>query len=290
MNNIKLVFICVLLLLLVSPGMACQSQGKYVDVYYLSGEISEVRSPFSSNGITPSSIREMVSKINASGNAGAVVLRIDSPGGEVTASDEIFAELNKINKPVVVSCGSMVASGGYFISMAADKIVIERTGLVGSIGVISVMVDTTGLFDKFGLKPVVFSEGEHKDMYGGMRPLTEEEAGIMQDALKEVYDIFVGVVADGRGMDKQVVEVLATGQLYTASQSMSNGLVDEIGGLDEAIEVAARLGGVEKGSVRYNINRPPGILDLFLGSVLGIAQNILKITGINYQPISLEYR
>ncbi len=176
----------------------------------------------------------------------AVVLRIDSSGGSAAASQEIASKIRYFReatgKPVVVSMGDMAASGGYYISAYADKIVANPSTLTGSIGVISQFIYIEGLLEKLGIEMETIKTGEHKDM--GIRPLTEEERKIMQDISDDLYGQFVDAVAQGRDLPLADVEALATGQLYTGTQALASGLVDELGGLNEAIEIAANLAGV----------------------------------------------
>jgi len=142
----------------------------------------------------------------------------------------------------VISMGDVAASGGYYISVYADRIVASPGTLTGSIGVISQFIYIEGLLEKLGLELETIKAGEHKDM--GIRPLTEEERQIMQDITDDLYEQFVAAVAEGRGLPVAEVRQLATGQLYTGGQALNLGLVDELGGLDTAIELASSLAGI----------------------------------------------
>ena len=138
--------------------------------------------------------------------------------------------------------GDVAASGGYYISAYADKIVANPSTLTGSIGVISQFIYIEGLLEKLGLELETIKTGKHKDM--GIWPLTEEQRQIMQDITDELYEQFVAAVAEGRGLPVAEVRELATGQLYTGTQALNLGLVDELGGLDTAIDLAASLAGI----------------------------------------------
>jgi len=138
--------------------------------------------------------------------------------------------------------GDIAASGGYYISAYADKIVANPSTLTGSIGVISQFIYIEGLLEKLGLELETIKTGKHKDM--GIWPLTGEQRRIMQDITDDLYEQFVAAVAEGRNLPAAEVRRLATGQLYTGSQALSLGLVDELGGLDTAIELAANLAGI----------------------------------------------
>jgi protease-4 len=199
-----------------------------------------------SGGITPDLVRDYLRKAEKDGLVKAVVLRIESPGGSAAASQEIANEVlrfkEETGKPVVVSMGGVAASGGYYISVYADKIVASPSTLTGSIGVISEFIYIGGLLEKLGLEMEIVKAGEHKDM--GVRPLTDEERQIMQAITDDLYEQFVDAVAEGRNLPRETVRNLATGQLYTGGQALKLGLVDELGGQDRAIELAAELAGV----------------------------------------------
>ena len=195
----------------------------------------------------------------------AIVLQVESPGGNVASCQEILNEIEQVKKPIVVSFGTIAASGGYYISAKANKIVALPGTLTGSIGVISELPNLKGLFQKIGIDMEVFKGGKYKDMYAGLRELTPEEKAIMQEMTDQLYDQFVKVVAEGRGLNEEKVRELATGQLYTGVQAKELGLVDELGGLDKAIDVAASLAGIEKPKVEYYKPEVPSLLSTLLG-------------------------
>ncbi|MCS6802724.1 MAG: signal peptide peptidase SppA [Chloroflexota bacterium] len=177
----------------------------------------------------------------------AIVLRIDSPGGDVTAADEIYNAVVKAKakeKKVVASFGSMAASGGYYIAAPADRIVANPTSITGSIGVISVIPDVSGLLAKLGVESYIFKSGPHKDSSSGLRPLTESDRRIWQSIIDDVYERFIEVVAKGRGMDTATVRALADGRILTGRQALQVKLVDELGDLPEAIRTASELAGI----------------------------------------------
>ncbi|KGK91087.1 signal peptidase [Desulfosporosinus sp. HMP52] len=175
----------------------------------------------------------------------AIILAVDSPGGGVYESDQIYQKLKSLKdiyqKPLVVSMGSMAASGGYYISMPADKILANRFTMTGSIGVIMSTYNYSQLADKWGIEELVFKSGKNKDILNPMRDTTQEEMQIMQGIIDEYYGYFVDVVATGRKMDRQAVISIADGRVYTASQAKSLGLIDQIGDLDGAITEAAKM-------------------------------------------------
>jgi protease-4 len=177
----------------------------------------------------------------------AVVLRISSPGGVVAPTQEIFnavRRLREAKKPVVASLGSVAASGGYYVAVAADRIYASPGTLTGSIGVVMQLANLEGLLKKVGVEYVVVKAGAYKDVGNIARPMTPEERRILQALLDDVYDQFVTAVAEGRGLDPQVVRGFAEGRIYSGRQAQGLKMVDELGGLEEAIEAAAKMAGL----------------------------------------------
>ena len=174
-----------------------------------------------------------------------IVLQVNSPGGGVYESDEIYTHIMDLKarypKPLVVYMGQTAASGGYYISMAADKIYANRNTLTGSIGVIISTYNYKQLADNIGIQDITFKSGEQKDLLNPMRPVSEEDAAIMQSIVNESYGYFVDVVTKGRHMDRSKVLELADGRIYSGPQAKTLGLVDEVGYLDQAIEATANL-------------------------------------------------
>jgi protease IV len=177
----------------------------------------------------------------------AVVLRINSPGGVVAPTQEIFNAVRRLRdakKPVVASLGSVAASGGYYVAVAADRIYASPGTLTGSIGVVMQLANLEGLLKKVGVEYVVVKAGAYKDVGNIARPMTPEERRILQALLDDVYDQFVTAVAEGRGLDPQVVRGFAEGRIYSGRQAQGLKMVDELGGLEEAIEGAAKMAGL----------------------------------------------
>ena len=257
-----------------------------IAVIPLSGTIAFQEVSFlSESTITPGLVREFLRRAEGDAAVKAIVLRIESPGGAVPPCQEILEEIQRIKEkmPIVVVMENVTASGGYYISTGADKIVASPYALTGSIGVISQAVNIEGLYEKLGIKIQTFKGGKYKDMHSGLRELTTEEAEIMQRLVDEYYEHFVEVVADGRGLTRDEVRALATGQLYTGAEAMRLGLVDELGGLDTAIDLATELAGVEWAMVEYY--RPPRIT---LWSLLGFSNAIrMRLWGFSAQDIIL---
>lgn len=180
----------------------------------------------------------------------AVVLRIDSPGGSALASDLILREVEKLkeSKPVIVSMSDAAASGGYYIAAKADKIVAEPATLTGSIGIFGGKFVTRGFEEEIlGLTSDTLKRGANAHMYSSLHPYTPEQAMLVQRQMDKVYGIFVGHVATGRRMTRQQVEGVASGRVWTGAAAKKIGLVDELGGLDRAVELAREAGGISPG-------------------------------------------
>ncbi len=177
----------------------------------------------------------------------AIVLRIDSPGGGVGPSQEIFREVRKtINeKKVVASMGAVAASGGYYIAAGADGIVANPGTITGSIGVIMGYTNFQELLHKIGLVPVVVKSGKYKDIGSPVRKMTEEERKLLQDFSNQIHRQFIMAIAEGRKMDQSKVESLADGRIFSGEEAKHLGLVDRLGNLEDAIEWAGRMGGIK---------------------------------------------
>src|SRR5262245_10354172 len=177
----------------------------------------------------------------------AVVVRINSPGGVVGPTQEIFNAVERVRaarKPVVASLGAVAASGGYYIAVAADRIVSTPGTLTGSIGVIMQLANAEGLLKKVGVDYVVVKAGAYKDIGSFTRRMKPEERQVLQALLDDVYGQFVGAVAEHRGLDRQAVLAFADGRIYSGQQARALKMVDDLGGLEEAIESAAKLAGI----------------------------------------------
>jgi protease-4 len=182
----------------------------------------------------------------------AVVLRIDSPGGGVVASNEIhnyLKDLRTKGKPLVVSMGSIAASGGYYIAAPADAIYANPDTLTGSLGVIITTFNYQGTLEKVGMKQIIYKSGEFKDILSPVRDATPEEQQILQGIVDQAYQNFVDVIAEGRNMPREEVLTLADGRIYSGEQALNNSLVDHMGGLREAIAKAKELANLDEALV-----------------------------------------
>lgn len=195
----------------------------------------------------------------------AVVLRVDSPGGGVVASDEIYEQVAAMEKPVLVSMGTMAASGGYYISAAADEIWANPHTLTGSIGVISQFINVQEFIDEYGIDVTTIKSGANKDTGSMYREMTEDELAIWQSIIDESYDGFVKIIVEGRDLDEATVRKLADGRVYTGQQALKLGLVDNLGNIDQVVDRAAELGGIkgEPRLINYDTDAP------LLGSLWG---------------------
>jgi protease-4 len=271
------------ILYLVIPGR--HAIGK-IAVIPLSGTITTGDSSLLSGPtITPELVRDYLKKAEKDKAVKAIILRIESPGGEIAPCQEILWEIERVGetKTIVVSMGGTAASGGYYISTKADKIVALPTTMTGSIGVISQIMNIEGLLDKLGIQIETFKGGKYKDMYRGFREMTQEEEEIVQGMVDEYYEQFIEVVAEGRGLNKEEVRNLATGQIYTGTEAKALGLVDELGDLDTAINLATEIADIEAPIVEYY--KEPG---LTLRSLLGFVNAIrTRISGLSAQDMIL---
>lgn len=187
-------------------------------------------------------ITRAIRNVRKDSSVKAVVLRIDSVGGLVVAADTIWRELIRLKgvKPLVVSMGDVAGSGGYYIAAPADVIVAEPGTITGSIGVISGKYSFKGLYDKIGLHKEILKRGKHADFYSDYGDYPAEEREIIQAQIKEIYEDFIGKVADGRGMTKEAVDKIGKGRIWTGKQAKEIGLVDELGGLNLALSIARK--------------------------------------------------
>ena len=175
----------------------------------------------------------------------AVVLEVDSPGGSVVPSADIYQALKECTKPIVTSMGEVAASGGYYIACATQYILARPATVTGSIGVISQALNAEELLRKLGIEVQVVRSGKYKDQGGWHRPMSEEEKAMLQAIIDEAHEEFVRVIAEGRDMPVDQVRGLANGRICTGRQAVSLGLVDAEGDFEDAVQIAARLGGID---------------------------------------------
>jgi protease-4 len=199
------------------------------------------------------SLADELKKLKDDDQVKAVVLRVNSPGGSAWISDQIWKQMTELkrSKPVVVSMGAVAASGGYYISCAADKIVAEPNTLTGSIGIFGLFPNMTGLFRKLALTSDVVKTNRFADLGDPSRPMTNDEKTLIQTYIERGYDTFLARCAEGRHMSKEDIDIVGQGRVWTGEQAKERGLVDELGGLERAVEIAAEMADIYNYSIKY---------------------------------------
>ena len=248
-----------------------------IAVLYAEGTIideASSSSPLSGDAaVITEEMAKKLRKLQEDEDVKAVVFRVNSPGGSAYVSEQIWKGVIdlKAEKPVVVSMGDYAASGGYYISCAADKIVAERTTLTGSIGVFGVFRNFAGTFEKVGLTTDIVKTNTYADLGDFSRPMREDEKALIQHSVEQTYDLFLTRCADGRGMAKADIDSIGQGRVWTGEQALARGLVDELGGLDTAIKVAAELAGLSDYKVTIS-DAPKDFLTKFMEKQLDEAK------------------
>jgi protease-4 len=208
----------------------------------------------------------------------AIVLEIDSPGGEVTASDQIYNAVlqARAKKPVVVYMDSLAASGGYYVSCGGKFLMANETTITGSIGVIIQTLNYEQLFNKLGLAAVVFKSGKFKDILNGARPITAEERELIQSFVMQTYDKFLGIVAKERGVSAELLRnTIADGRILSGKDALNNKLIDALGQLEDAFNKAKQLGNAPEATViKYG---PPFSLSRFFRAFGQTADSKLQL-------------
>lgn len=230
---------------------------------------------------------EQLDRMQRDSSVRAVVIRLDSPGGGVAASQEIYEAVRKVHesgKPVVASMGGVAASGAYYVACAADSIVANPGTLTGSIGVIMSFPNTEELFRKVGLKFEVIKTGKYKDVGSMWRPMTDDERTLLHDVLANVYDQFIDAVSEGRNLNREDILPYADGRIFTGDQALGYGFVDRLGDLDDAIRMAGKMARIEGRPVVVRKERRKVSLFSFLDEKLN------EVTGISSRGPALEYR
>jgi protease-4 len=238
-------------------------------------------------------IKDELTRAEADKSVKAVLLKIDSPGGEVTTCDIIRDEIVKFKHRtgvvVVAEMGDIAASGGVYISTSADKIIAHPTTVTGSIGVIMEMVNAKDLFDKIGVKSEVIKSGEKKDMGSPFRPMSVEEKALFQEVITSLYERFLSVIVDGRkGIDEKKLREIADGRVFVAQRALEYGLIDQIGYDDDAVlltEKTAKIGGAtivtysHPGRTTSNIYSKAQISNYGTVNLVNIQMSFLKNAG-----------
>jgi len=202
------------------------------------------------------SLNKLLKEVREDDDIVAVVLRVNSPGGSGMASDTIWREVGRTQdtKPVVVSMGDLAASGGYYISMGADRIIAQPGTITGSIGVLGGKLNVSGLYEQLGLSLHHYERGARADMLSSTEDFDPQDRAKFRTLLEGFYQTFVEKAAQGRGMSFADLEAVAQGRVWTGEQALARGLVDQLGGLDVAVSTAAQLAGI---SGKVTIERYP---------------------------------
>ncbi len=234
----------------VKKSVPKDKSGNIIAVYYAFGDI-DMPGTSSEEGIISSDVIRDLRDLKDDDDVKAVVLRVNSPGGSAYGSEQIWKAIEdmKAKKPVIVSMGSYAASGGYYISCNADTIVAEPTTLTGSIGVFGMIPNTAGLMNKIGVSFDVVKTNKYSDFGTITRALNNDEQGLLQQMVNDQYEIFVGRCAEGRGMTVEEIKKIAEGRVWTGVRAKELGLVDVLGGLDTALEIAIQKADVTGYSV-----------------------------------------
>ena len=247
--------------------------GNVIAVYYASGEIVDAGSSVDSyNKIVGTTVVKDLRKLKEDDQVKAVVLRVNSPGGSAFASEQIWHAVKALReeKPVIVSMGDYAASGGYYLSCAADTIVAEPMTLTGSIGIFGMVPNMKGLADKVGLSYDVAKTNKFADLGNVMRPLNDEEKALMQMMVNQGYDTFLSRCAEGGHTTKEAIAKVAQGRVGTGEMAKELGLVDELGGIDKALKIAEAKAGVDN----YTLVAYP--------EQMGMWESLLEVSPANY--------
>ncbi len=245
-----------------------------IAVLYANGDIDGN----SDSSMDSEEIVKELNKLAKNDKVKAVVLRVNSPGGSAFGSEQMWyaAQQLKSKKPLIVSMGAYAASGGYYMSCMADTIVAENTTLTGSIGIFGMMPDIQGLTDKLGLDVDIVKTHNYSDLGNIFRPMTQNEKNLMQNQVNRGYDLFVKRCADGRGIPENRIREIAEGRVWLGKDALNLGLVDVIGGLDEAVEIAAEKADLDVYAVS-SYPKKKTLVEMFTGDFINnVSLKILK--------------
>lgn len=263
----------------VKKNVPRDKSGNVIAVYYAYGEIDGGSSASTDEGINSEKVIKDLRKLKDDENVKAVVLRVNSPGGSAYGSEQIWYAVNQLKKekPVIVSMGDYAASGGYYIACNADTIVAEPTTLTGSIGIFGMMPNAKGLTEKLGVNFDVVKTNPYADFGNLTRPMNDGEKGLMQMHVNKGYELFLTRCSDGRGISMEELDKIAQGRVWTGSTAKELGLVDELGGLDKALEIAIAKAGVDAYTV-MNYPKKEGFLESLMNTNPG---NYIKARMLN---------
>jgi len=262
---------------------AATGKGKQIAIIYLTGEIKEGKGKddlLGGGSAGSDSVIKAIREAAKDEKVAAIVLRIDSPGGSALASDLIWREAERTTKPVVASLGDIAASGGYYVAVAADKIVAAPGTLTGSIGVVGGKIAVGKALEKYGVHTDVVAKGRNAGWLSMQTPFTDHEREVFLATMKDVYRLFTSKVATGRKLDMEKLDTLAEGRVFTGRMAKDLGLVDRLGTLDDAIDEARKLAGIDADEAveRVLLPEPRGLFNDLFG-MAGDAAPMAGLTG-----------
>ncbi len=256
-------------------GRIINSASDKIAIIYAQGDIMYGKGD--ENYIGPELIIESLKKARKDSDIKAIVLRVNSPGGSALASDIIWreVEITKKDKPVVVSMGNLAASGGYYISCNADKIVADPTTITGSIGVFGMVPNISEFADRIGINAEQIGTNKRSVDYSLFEPMSDDFYNVTKEGIEQVYTTFVTKVAEGRNMTFDEVDQIAQGRVWTGKQALENGLVDELGGLEDAVKIAASLVDIDEYRIRSYPDYKRELKDMISGPFGSVKQQVL---------------
>jgi len=258
-----------------SDFLSSSPNGDTVAVIPLQGEIGYGSSGVSGESIiTPEMIKDAMKQAESDGSVSSILIKINSPGGSPVASEEIMNTINGSTKPVVVWIGDTGASGAYLAASSADDIIASPSSMVGSIGVIMDFTDLSQYYKNNGIDKYSIKAGEYKDMGSDYRPLTSNEKSMLQSMVNEDYTHFIDIVAVNRNLTTNYTQTIAEGKIYTGTQAKNLKLVNDTGGEKQALDAAAKLGGIKGSYNTIDINPSSGLLDILNNMSSRIAYSI----------------
>lgn len=258
-----------------SGGSSLEFSGKKIGLVELEGII-----------ISSRKVVRNIRRMGDSESIRAIVLRIDTPGGGVAASQEIYDAVKSVRelKPVVVSMGSVAASGGYYVACGADTIIANPGTTTGSIGVIMEIPNIEGLLDKLGIRFNVIKSGKFKDIGSPYRPMTSAEKEHLQTYIDDAFDQFVKVVSESRNLSEDTVLSFADGRVFTGRQALELGLVDQLGNYEDAIQLAAKMSGIKGKPKTYRFpKRKITFFDLLFSDLSEVFEVLNATPSLKYQ-------
>lgn len=258
-----------------SDFLSSAPNGDTVAVIPLQGEIGYGSSGVSGETIiTPEMMKDAMKQAESDGSVSSILIKVNSPGGSPVASEEIMNAINNSEKPVVVWISDTGASGAYLAASSADDIIASPSSMVGSIGVIMDFTDLSQYYQNNGIDKYSIKAGEYKDMGSDYRPLTSNEKSMLQSMVNEDYAHFIDIVAANRNLTTNYTQSIAEGKIYTGAQAKNLKLVNDTGGEKQALDVAAKLGGIKGSYNTIDINPSSGLLDILNSMSSRIAYSI----------------